>query len=1288
MANLHPSTDEKSLPFVKVLMHDFPLAGEEIKHVWINIKEVQLILENDSKEILFSGSAIYDLLALQFDTSVVIAENNVPVGSYKELRLILSLENYIENEEGEKFLLKAPSGEQTGIKIKIDGPFEAVLGEQLQIVLDFDAKESIHYNKGEGWMLKPVVHVERIDEVDKRYFEMVENEALLKLKPLSEAELAAFMADHNLTQLDVVPSIETRLVRVSSALPYNEILLEIASDERVLFVEPNYISRAFITNVNDSLISSQWGLEKIQMPYAWDVEKGSSGLNIAVLDTGINTSLTEFSGRLLSGYNYIDNSSDVNDDNDHGTMVAGIIGANTNNDTGIAGINWHSKIIPVKILDNDGMGNYHIMAHGIRFAVDNGAKIINISAGGYAYSNTIQEAVKYARDNGVLIVAAAGNDGTNLSVYPAVEYGVLGVGATDENDEIDQNSNFGNYVDVLAPGINIVSLNRDGGAKNASGSSMAAPFVAGLASLLLSEDSSLTHDEIANIIINNTDVTSAQIHDGYGTGRINAARSLNELTPVIVNDLGISYARFENNVALANQNNNFQVSIQNMGTVAASNELIIKEIQTNSTVVIGSATVNLAINENQIYTFNYNPVTASDDKILSFTVELINADDQISNNKIITGAKVHQIAAPDIRIGKPAAVMVKRDHETNEETIKITAPLINDGAINSGSFKIRFESPLGEDMVLLGGSEITMSNIKPGMKDYAYVTINLPVSDSGKKIHLLVTVSDVAGELFTQDNYYITDFNVPEGDELIVRAYYPQEVHPVITKEALKIIDSLSSYLTAEGLSFFMNEEVRTLIIEGSAVPDDIQQYLPSNRYLLGGYTHFWNVDAGDNNPASGYNPKNIGGTVGDIEDKWPKIIKGWGFPDCDYVPNVYQTAIAVLGYNENDPCEKTRNKNLQNIFTADVTNVESRDNVAHKLGIITHYMADSTVPSHIHLDDHGSEVSLASEIAVGDDSYEDWILELPVQLYAVDETSLGIYNYYYWWRVETDTHGSACIGDCPPNLINEPYLNVTDGFLPVLAHQTIAGAVTFKPDDIDEDLFPLYYLMYSSAQRGDWFASDDASGDSSDRRHWLSFGGMPDHPVGKLELDDNDSGDNNDDGDLEKIADFQYTYSIRAIATFFCWFAQERGWLVGYNCPIDNDGITTTADYVEASEQDKYTSSTTFNKNITITTDQTLKAEFKLLDEGESWKKVESNYAFNAKEGDTIRLSIWVEEDYVTDDRLRYSIYKNGTRIYLSSLHEPDDLKKARLYLHFSYHLPGKIVTQNEDGSVTIEEQ
>ena len=301
----------------------------------------------------------------------------------------------------------------------------------------------------------------------------------------------------------------------------------------VEYAEPDYLAQAYGSFVpNDSYFSKQWSLGKILAPEAWDINKGSQSAKIAILDSGIDEDHEDLKNKIDLRVNLT--SSQTNDDlYGHGTHVAGIAAAETNNLLGIAGLGFNARLLSFKVLDDKGFGYYSWIAEGLYKAADSGAKVINLSLGGQNRSKTLERAVDYAWGKGVVLACAAGNSANKSPTYPAYYKNCLAVAATDENDQKADFSSFGSWVDLAAPGVNIFStfpnhtykINKQLNYDLGSGTSMATPLVSGLAGLLFGADPTLSSSQVRNLIEENTDKI-AGTGNYWLKGRINAYKAI------------------------------------------------------------------------------------------------------------------------------------------------------------------------------------------------------------------------------------------------------------------------------------------------------------------------------------------------------------------------------------------------------------------------------------------------------------------------------------------------------------------------------------------------------------------------------------------------------------------------------------------------------------------------------------------------------------------------------------------------------------------------------------------
>ena len=307
---------------------------------------------------------------------------------------------------------------------------------------------------------------------------------------------------------------------------------KLEKEGKILYKEPNYIRTASV-NPNDPYFRYQYSLHNMGCQAGWNIERGySSSVTVAVIDTGVDLHHPDLSSKIVPGYDFINGDSGAYDDNGHGTHVAGIVSAATNNSRGVAGVSWNAKIMPVKVLSAYGYGSDLGVANGIYWAVDHGAKIINLSLGGSGYSQTLANATTYAYNNGVLVFAAAGNDYSSIISYPAGNPNVIGVAATDSRNRRAAFSNYNSSVDVAAPGVSVLSTyiyGRQHVYSYMSGTSMATPNAAGVAAVVLSKYSSYSVDELSDAVINGSrDLGSPGRDNYYGHGLVNLNYALRD----------------------------------------------------------------------------------------------------------------------------------------------------------------------------------------------------------------------------------------------------------------------------------------------------------------------------------------------------------------------------------------------------------------------------------------------------------------------------------------------------------------------------------------------------------------------------------------------------------------------------------------------------------------------------------------------------------------------------------------------------------------------------------------
>ncbi|MFH1826044.1 MAG: S8 family serine peptidase [bacterium] len=318
-----------------------------------------------------------------------------------------------------------------------------------------------------------------------------------------------------------------------------QVIKDLKADPEILIAQPNYIYNTSATVPDDPTYAEQWALAKINASLAWDNTTGTNETVIAILDTGVDYTHPDLQAKVdtTNMYDYVNEDNDAMDDEGHGTAVAGAAAAITNNGVGVAGVDWHARILPLKVLypvTNGASGTTEDITDALGEAKSRGADVVNMSFGMYLQNNDndemMAEAVAAAFAEGLILVAAAGNDNTDSKSYPAANDNVLAVAATDENDLRSvwvngRASNYGTWVDVSAPGTSVYTTRWEGGYIEMSGTSFSCPIVAGLTGLIKSAYPTLTNSEIMDMVILTTDSIDSlnpSFVGRLGSGRVNA----------------------------------------------------------------------------------------------------------------------------------------------------------------------------------------------------------------------------------------------------------------------------------------------------------------------------------------------------------------------------------------------------------------------------------------------------------------------------------------------------------------------------------------------------------------------------------------------------------------------------------------------------------------------------------------------------------------------------------------------------------------------------------------------
>lgn len=334
-----------------------------------------------------------------------------------------------------------------------------------------------------------------------------------------------------LTEAEIKEIEEKYNVTFSNDTPKNGIYVINTTDESNTTTLSDDLDATLETDipVKMSADTVDWGVTRIGAEKIW-VDSTGSSVRIAVIDTGVELTHSDLSANLITGYDFVNNDTNPSDDNGHGTHVSGII-ASTQNSVGNIGAAYQAKIMPVKVLNNQGYGYLSDVAKGIYYAADNGARIINMSLGSPSDSLTLKNAVNYAASKGVIMVAAAGNEGGSSCQYPAAYTSVICVGATDTSNKLASFSNMG--AELSAPGVSNYSTYIGNTYRYMSGTSMATPHVAGATAVVASFCNACTATEIRTVLKNTAvDLGTTGYDSVFGYGLVDLVAAINSLRPV------------------------------------------------------------------------------------------------------------------------------------------------------------------------------------------------------------------------------------------------------------------------------------------------------------------------------------------------------------------------------------------------------------------------------------------------------------------------------------------------------------------------------------------------------------------------------------------------------------------------------------------------------------------------------------------------------------------------------------------------------------------------------------
>ncbi len=349
---------------------------------------------------------------------------------------------------------------------------------------------------------------------------------------LSLAQFDGVLRGFGATAAGKLRGINVYVVALPAKASEQAVAHALSQHPNIKFAEPDALVHSDFAP-NDPYYPSEWHEAILGAPTAWNTSTGS-GVTVAILDSGIDSTHPDLTGQLVPGWNFYDNNSNTADVYGHGTEVAGVVAAVGNNSIGVAGIAFGAKLMPVRVTDTNGWASISALASGLTWAADHGAKVANMSFAVQSYS-TIISAAQYFMNKGGVVMNSAGNSGTLDTT--AASSALVSVSATDSTDTVTSWSTYGPYVDVSAPGAGIWTTTMGGGYSSVSGTSFSSPLTAGVAALMMAANPKLAPSQIVGMLESTAvDLGAAGYDNYYGYGRVNAPAAVATAAQGVVAD--------------------------------------------------------------------------------------------------------------------------------------------------------------------------------------------------------------------------------------------------------------------------------------------------------------------------------------------------------------------------------------------------------------------------------------------------------------------------------------------------------------------------------------------------------------------------------------------------------------------------------------------------------------------------------------------------------------------------------------------------------------------------------
>ncbi|OQC13836.1 MAG: Thermophilic serine proteinase precursor [Lentisphaerae bacterium ADurb.Bin082] len=608
---------------------------------------------------------------------------------------------------------------------------------------------------------------------------------------------------------NVLAKIGYQCITVPEGISLSDFIASLRQEPSIESVEANVILRSNAEKSPvDSAFTPMWNLEAICVPEAWQITQGDPNVVVAVVDSGIAGNHPDLSQNLVAGYNFCADNSDTEDDHGHGTQVAGIIGAQANPQTGTSGIAPGTRMMPLKVLDANGEGTAGDVAEGIVYAADYGARVISLALGTYAESGVLEAAIEYAASRNCLIIAAAGNNGSDEPTYPAAFPKTLAVGAVNKFRKPCFFTNRAAYVDIVAPGQDVLTTAYNGEHQELTGTSAAAAHLAGVAALMLATSPSLDIESFQAILQNTASDLEVGGWDAQtGFGLVDCAAAVKCKQAVSQEHIGIVNVVSLPERPLANQSVNIFLAVRNhcIRPLQGASASISRDGQVVAMVDIPS----VAPKQTKEICLQWMPSLSDVGKEVNLVVEISSETGKISSscNSIrqieipVTDMEYYDVAVLSVRPVCGAGVMVREGIDLN-----ITVEVANKGNMTVADAPVLLhlhkEAELGN---------LTVS-LEPGEKKKLVFPWQLPGQPSFGKlspVHVLnaTILCGEEAEKLTIDNTYCTKIVHRANDDMIRISHSNDGTHQWIAYQAYKYFNS---HIEGANLGFFTTYKDQT----------------------------------------------------------------------------------------------------------------------------------------------------------------------------------------------------------------------------------------------------------------------------------------------------------------------------------------------------------------------------------------------------------------------------------------------------------------------------------------------